>query len=92
MYDPDMFRADTSAMKAPDPDKALLWYQRAAQSNDPEGLYRYGKLLVSGQVSTSGLGPEQGVAALQRAAALGSAEAKAELDKVQAASAGKATR
>lgn len=82
MYDPDTFSPATSAMKAPDPDKALLWYQRAATANDPEGLYRLGKLLMSGRVSVPGLGPEQGTADLQRAAALGSAEAKAELDKL----------
>ncbi len=90
MYDPDTFRAETSAMKAPDPDKALLWYHRAADANDPEGLYRYGKLLLSGRGSDSGPGPEQGVAALQKAAALGSADAKAELDKLQPAAGGKA--
>lgn len=89
MYDPDTFSPASSAMKAPDPDKALLWYQRAAAANDPEGLYRLGKLLMSGRVSVPGLGPEQGAADLQRAAALGSAEAKAELDKLGARPANK---
>ena len=83
MYDPDTFTPQTSAMKAPDPDKALLWYQRAAQSNDPEGLYRLGKLLMSGHASAPGLGPEQGVTALQRAAELGSKDAQQELDKLR---------
>jgi len=40
MYDPDTFAPDKSAMKAPDSSKALLWYERAAKSNDREGLYR----------------------------------------------------
>nr|WP_294509960.1 hypothetical protein [uncultured Rhodopila sp.] len=84
MYDPDTFGPQTSAMKAPDTDKALLWYSRAAKSNDPEGLYRLGKLLMSGRASAPGLGPEQGVADLQRAAELGSKPAQAEIDKLRA--------
>lgn len=83
MYDPDTFTPQTSAMRAPDPEKALLWYQRAAKSNDPEGLYRLGKLLISGRAAAPGLGPEQGAANLQRAADLGSNEARDEIDKLR---------
>jgi hypothetical protein len=83
MYDPDTFSPQTSAMKAADPDKALLWYQRAAKSNDPEGLYRLGKLLISGRAAAPGLGPEQGAADLQRAADLGSNAAREEIDKLR---------
>jgi hypothetical protein len=84
MYDPDGFDPKASAMKAADPDKALLWYHRAAQANDPEGLYRLGKLLMSGHAEAPGLGPEQGAADLQRASDLGYAPAKQELDKLHA--------
>ncbi|MGD0106625.1 MAG: hypothetical protein ABSC06_21685 [Rhodopila sp.] len=83
MYDPDTFSPQTSAMKAPDPEKALLWYQRAAKSNDPEGLYRLGRLLLSGRAAAPGLGPEQGAASLQRAADLGNKDAQAEIDKLR---------
>jgi TPR repeat protein len=83
MYDPDTFSPQTSAMKAPDPEKALLWYQRAAKSNDPEGLYRLGKLLLSGRASAPGLGPEQGAADLKRAADLGYKDAQAEIDRLR---------
>jgi hypothetical protein len=84
MYDPDGFDPKASAMKAPDPDKALLWYQRAAQANDPEGLYRLGKLLMSGHAEAPGLGPEQGAADLQRASQLGYQPAQQEIDKLHA--------
>jgi hypothetical protein len=83
MYDPDTYTPQTSAMKAPDPDKALLWYQRAAKSNDPEALYRLGRLLLSGRASGPGLGPEQGAADLQRAVDLGFKDAQAEIDKLR---------
>jgi hypothetical protein len=83
MYDPDTFTPQTSAMKAPDSDKALLWYRRAATSNDPEGLYRLGMLLMSGHAAAPGLGPEQGAADLQRAAELGNSDARAAIDKLR---------
>jgi hypothetical protein len=83
MYDPDTFAAGKSAMKAPDAEKALLWYERAAKSSYPEGLYRLGKLLMSGRASAPGLGPEQGATSLQRAAELGSTEAQAEINQLK---------
>jgi hypothetical protein len=84
MYDPDGFSAQASAFKAPDADKALLHYQHAAAANDPDGLYRLGKLLMSGRVSAPGLGPEQGVVDLQRASDLGYKPAQEELEKLHA--------
>ena len=82
MYDPDTFDAKKSAFPAPDAEKALLWYQRAAEKSDPEGLYRLGKLLLSGRIEQPGLGPEQGVRDLELAAQLGYAAAKTELGKL----------
>jgi hypothetical protein len=80
MYDPETFDPKVSAMKAPDPDKALLWYQRAAKANDPEALYREGKLLMSGRVQVPGESPESGVVMLRKAAELGSSDAQKAID------------
>jgi hypothetical protein len=80
MYDPETFDPKTSAMKAPDPDKALLWYDRAAKANDPEALYREGKMLMSGRVQAPGESPESGVVMLRKAAELGNADAQKALD------------
>lgn len=85
MYDPSTFKPSASCMPAADPEKALLWYQRAADKNDPEGLYRLGMLLLSGRIDEPGLGPEQGVRDLQRAASLDNTDAKAQLAKLNAA-------
>jgi hypothetical protein len=85
MYDPATFSAKTSAMKAPDVDKAALWYQRAAKADDPEGWFRLGVLNLSGRAAGPDMGPEQGVRDLQRAADLGYRGAKEELDKLKAA-------
>ena len=80
MYDPDTFDPKTSAMKAPDADKALLWYDRAAKANDPEALYREGKLLMSGRAEMPGESPESGVVMLRKAAELGNSDAQKMLD------------
>jgi hypothetical protein len=84
MYDPATFATKTSAMKAPDVDKAALWYRRATEADDPEGWFRLGELNLKGQASGPGMGPEQGVRDLQRAAALGYPGAKEELDNLKA--------
>ncbi len=75
MYDPNGFSAAASAMSAPDRDKALLWYQRGAARNDPGALYRAGMLLSADSASTA-----EGARDLQRAAELGNADAKKEVD------------
>ena len=79
MYDPNGFSAATSAMAAPDRDKALLWYQRGAERNDPEALYRAGRLLAADPASAA-----EGNRDLERAAELGNADAKKEVaDRAQ---------
>lgn len=75
MYDPNGFSAAASAMSAPNRDKALLWYQRGADRNDPEALYRAG-MLLSAEPATAADGTRD----LQRAADLGNADAKREVD------------
>ncbi|MEI6559609.1 MAG: hypothetical protein WCO00_14495 [Rhodospirillaceae bacterium] len=82
MWDPEGFEPGRSAFAAPDPDKAALWYQRAAERNDPEGLYRLGHLLLSGRTQ-AGEGPEAGVTYLSRAAGLGHEAARAELARLK---------
>jgi hypothetical protein len=80
MYDPEIFDPKVSAMKAPDPDKAILWYDRAAKANDPEALYREGKLLMDGRAQMPGESPESGVVMLRKAAQLGNSDAQKVLD------------
>ncbi|WP_192499150.1 tetratricopeptide repeat protein [Skermanella pratensis] len=82
MYDPETFSPERSAVPSPDAEKAQLWYEKAADANDAEGLYRLGRLFISGRVEGPGISPEAGVRTLQRAAQLGHAEAKAELEKL----------
>ncbi|EWY42858.1 hypothetical protein N825_01850 [Skermanella stibiiresistens SB22] len=82
MYDPETFSPERSAVPAPDAEKAQLWYEKAADANDAEGLYRLGKLYVSGRVEGPGISPEAGVRSLQKAAGLGHAGAKTELEKL----------
>ena len=82
MYDPETFSPERSAVPAPDAEKAQLWYEKAADADDAEGLYRLGRLFISGRVEGPGISPEAGVRTLQRAAQLGHPEAKAELEKL----------
>jgi len=82
MYDPETFSATTSAVGAADPEKAYLWYDRGASSNDPEALYRLGQLMIKGRVEGPGVSPEAGIKMLEKAAGLGHVEAKAALDKL----------
>jgi len=82
MYDPETFSASTSAVGAADPEKAYLWYDRGAGSNDPEALYRLGQLMIKGRVEGPGISPEAGIRMLEKAAGLGHVEAKAALDKL----------
>lgn len=80
MYDPNGFSKETSAMAAPDQDKALLWYGRGADRHDPEALYRMGMLLSAPGANNDPAKSAEGLRDLQRAAADGQEDAKKELD------------
>ena len=87
MYDPATFSTKTSAMKAPDVDKAALWYQRATKADDPEGWFRLGVLnLQRGRAAGPDMGPEQGVCATSSARPIWAMAApRKNLDKLKAA-------
>jgi hypothetical protein len=85
MWDPEGFNTNHSAFTKADADKAMLWYRRAADRNDPEGLFRLGHLLVSGQTSLPNA-KEAGISALKRAADLGNEAARTELAHLKEAS------
>ena len=85
MWDPEGFNTEHSAFAKADADKAMLWYRRAAERNDPEGLFRLGHLLVSGRTSLPNA-KETGISALKQAADLGNQAARAELAHLKEAS------
>jgi TPR repeat protein len=71
-FDPEGFEP-APCFAAPQPDSALVWYQRAAEADIPQAQRRYGELLLA---ETSG-GPvyRDAVAWLRKAAAAGDAAA-----------------
>lgn len=63
--------------KAPDLEKAAFWFARAADQNEPGGLYELGLLYVSGKGQPAD--PAKGVGLIARAAEAGLPDAQAAL-------------
>ena len=79
MYDPSLFAEGASAIREPDAALAVLWYGRAAKSDDPEALYRLGILVSKGLAEDQGMPRASGRDYLEKAARLGHGDAAAAL-------------
>ncbi|MGQ0697109.1 MAG: tetratricopeptide repeat protein [Panacagrimonas sp.] len=80
-----MFDPQTSGKRKcveADPDTASYWYKAPADGGNVEAQRQLGKLLV--QMHASGIERDQGIAYLKSAAEAGDADAKAQLEKVNA--------